>query len=419
MAEPTGRPTVRRRTPGPELVAGVASAVLALVIVGALMASTLPDGIAPSPSGGTSPAASAGGSPTTSPSSAGSPTPSPDVVILFADGFESGDLSAWTVNSRLVPTTAEYAAGSYGARATATNGDAFAYRDLPATTDVTVSVMFKVIGDPPGSAYILRTATMSGKYGAGLYRSASGALALRNAVTATTTSSSATVATGAWHELRLHQIIAGPASSVVTWLDGVRVDDLSAIQDLGIDPIGRFQIGDDNSSRTFDLVFDQALATTPKGAVPSPSPSASVPAGSPGPSPSLAASIDPGSLADLRAALVLHGRFNELASELEPLLAARRPDTASIARVLRAVNALATSASDVADRLIDDPATTAIGTGLGTAYQAIREQVSDGLALGLANTAGYVNAGRATIAALDALDPLADQIRAALAVAGG
>jgi hypothetical protein len=87
--------------------------------------------------------------------------------------------------------------------------------------------------------------------------------------------------------------------------------------------------------------------------------------------------------------------------------------------VLRAVNALATSASDVADRLIDDPATTAIGTGLGTAYQAIREQVSDGLALGLANTAGYVNAGRATIAALDALDPLADQIRAALAVAGG
>jgi PKD repeat protein len=183
-------------------------------------------------------------------------------TTLFSDGFESGGLTAWTLNSGVVATTAEHYAGSYGGRATATNSRAYAYRTLAASqTDLTVSVRFKVLSQS-GTIYLVRTASPTGKYGGGVYRTSSGALAFRNTVTATTLTSATTISAGVWHELRLRQVI-GTSGTVEIWLDGLRVNDIAASQNLGSESIARFQIGDNNNGRTFDYAFDEALATAP------------------------------------------------------------------------------------------------------------------------------------------------------------
>ena len=47
------------------------------------------------------------------------------------------------------------------------------------------------------------------------------------------------------------------------WLDGVRVDALStATVNLGTTPVGRMQIGDVQSGRSYDVAFDDATFGT-------------------------------------------------------------------------------------------------------------------------------------------------------------
>ena len=47
------------------------------------------------------------------------------------------------------------------------------------------------------------------------------------------------------------------------WLDGVRVDALSSsTANLGTVPVGRMQIGEVQSGRTYDVVFDDAAFGT-------------------------------------------------------------------------------------------------------------------------------------------------------------
>jgi PKD repeat protein len=184
-------------------------------------------------------------------------------TTLFSDGFESGDLSAWTLSTGMTVTTSAPYAGTYAGRATASSGVAYAYRTLTGQTDLTVSVRFKVLSQANTSIYLLRTASTTGKYGLGIYRTGSGLLALRNHRTSTTITSSTAISTGVWHELRLRQTVAGAASPVEVWLDGLQITAVSGTQDLGAEQLGRFQIGDNNNGRTFDFVYDEAVATTP------------------------------------------------------------------------------------------------------------------------------------------------------------
>jgi hypothetical protein len=94
--------------------------------------------------------------------------------------------------------------------------------------------------------------------------SATGQLGVRNDVAGTTTNSSVVVAPGSgWHELELHTVINGTASVIEVWLDGVRVDALSTTTaNLGTTPVGKMQIGEVQSGRTYDVVFDDAAFGT-------------------------------------------------------------------------------------------------------------------------------------------------------------
>jgi hypothetical protein len=180
--------------------------------------------------------------------------------VAFADGFESGGLGAWTTASGLVVQTQERYAGGYAARGTTTNGQTSAQRTLSSPqTDLYYRVRFKVVSQS-SVAYLLRFRTATNGDIVGLNVSSSGKLSVYNRSTATTTASTTTVSKGVWHEVQLH--VNQGTGLVEVWYDGTRVDALSKAQGVGSSPIGRVELGDPSSGRTYDIAFDDVQLAT-------------------------------------------------------------------------------------------------------------------------------------------------------------
>jgi hypothetical protein len=96
----------------------------------------------------------------------------------------------------------------------------------------------------------------------GVYVSNTGKLGYRNDVAGVATTSSTPVAAGVWHDLQIRIRIDGSAGQTETWLDAVRIDALSKTESLGTLAVGRLQLGDTSSGRTFDVAFDEVAAGT-------------------------------------------------------------------------------------------------------------------------------------------------------------
>ena len=94
-----------------------------------------------------------------------------------------------------------------------------------------------------------------------LFVNTAGMLGLRNDVGATTVTSSTTVGSG-WHALEYHAVVNGATSTTEVWLDGIRVNDLSITTNLGTSAINRLQIGEVNSGRTYNVIFDDVVFDT-------------------------------------------------------------------------------------------------------------------------------------------------------------
>jgi hypothetical protein len=111
---------------------------------------------------------------------------------------------------------------------------------------------------------LLRHRTAADASLAYVFVTASGQLGLRNDVAGTTTTSSAAILPGSgWHEVELHTIVNGTSSTIEVWLDGVRVDALSTTSaNLGTTAVGKMQIGEVQSGRTYNVVFDDAAFGT-------------------------------------------------------------------------------------------------------------------------------------------------------------
>ena len=94
-----------------------------------------------------------------------------------------------------------------------------------------------------------------------LYVTTGGLLAFHDDATAANVVSG--VATGAgWHSVELHLAVNGASGTVEVWLDGGLVTALSGPATLGSSPIGIFQIGETQTGRTYDVVFDDAAFGT-------------------------------------------------------------------------------------------------------------------------------------------------------------
>ncbi len=187
-------------------------------------------------------------------------TPEPPVVtpFLFTDDFESGTLDAW-VNSGLSVQQLHVANGTWAARSTTTGQLAFASRTLAQSqSEVFFQAQVKLISKGASSQVnLMRLNAASGGVRLRLYLTPSGALALKKSSGSTITSTT-TLTSGAWHELQLRLLVGQPGQSEV-WLDGVRIAALSVSQNFGNGKVAGVSIGESQTGRTADVVYDDVV----------------------------------------------------------------------------------------------------------------------------------------------------------------
>ena len=190
-------------------------------------------------------------------------------VPVFADGFESGTLGAWTSTGGLAVELTDIRSGTYAAEGntTVTAGPIFARRSLPATyPDAYARVGFLVKNLPSSQITLLRlraagTGTGPGSSIGYIYLTSAGSLYFRADAAASAIQLSATPRTG-WHVLELRLGVSGTSSIVQVWLDGSSVGGLPTTVDLGTaTAVGQLQVGD-TASVTAGIVFDDAAFGT-------------------------------------------------------------------------------------------------------------------------------------------------------------
>ena len=172
--------------------------------------------------------------------------PAPSVV--FADGFESGDLSAWDSSSTgtgdtIGASTVEVNTGTYSVRGeTDSVADASAYVTKDFAGETTVVVQAYIYLDPAfaitGNVEIL------------YFNAASPVLAtlikpdltlqLWNQVAGENYLGTTTITKGVWHVVEMEAVINGTTSEARLWLDGNLEVEQTGI-DLGLNPITRLK----------------------------------------------------------------------------------------------------------------------------------------------------------------------------------
>ena len=199
---------------------------------------------------------------TTAPAPKAAPT-STAAVLPFNDDFESGNLSKWSENHGLVVQQQEVGDGAYAARATSSGNPTFGVVQInPAQNDLYYFVRFNILSQGANTVTLLRFRTSSGASILGLYSSNTGKLSYRNDVAGISTVSTRTITANEWHTVQIHLHIAGAAGAAEVWFDGSRIEDLSKTESLGATPLGRVQLGDNASGRSYDVAFDEVKLDT-------------------------------------------------------------------------------------------------------------------------------------------------------------
>jgi fibronectin type 3 domain-containing protein len=199
------------------------------------------------------------GGPTPSPTPTPTPTPTPNPTPVFSDGFESGDLSAWTTSAGLLVTGLAHS-GSHGAEGNTTAGRTYAKKLFGATySDAYARIWFDVVS-ASSQVNLLRIRAADDTSIAYLWVSTSGVLGLTDS--GSTSVSSGIVAGAGWHSLLLHATTNGASSNTEVWLDGNPVGPLTRSFNMGTTPIGKVQIGEVAAGRTYDVAFDDVTFDT-------------------------------------------------------------------------------------------------------------------------------------------------------------
>jgi Fibronectin type III domain/Calcineurin-like phosphoesterase len=186
-------------------------------------------------------------------------------AALFSDGFESGDVSRWSANFGLVADASQAHSGSFGGRATSSGPTAaYAYAQLSAEqTTLDTTLWFKVVSLGANVVDVAKLRTGSGAALLTVFVSPTGVLGYQNNVTTVSTYSTAAVSSGGWHKLQVRTVINGASSQVSTWLDDQPVGELTKTESLGTTGVGRVQIGENITGRTYDLALDDVTIAPP------------------------------------------------------------------------------------------------------------------------------------------------------------
>jgi fibronectin type 3 domain-containing protein len=178
---------------------------------------------------------------------------------IFSDSFELGSLANWTNVNGLAAQQQVVDTGSWAARGTSTGAaGASAVQQLDATVnELYYRVRVKLLSQGPNSVSLLRFRTAANGALASAFISSTGKLGYRNDTSSTSTTSLQTVTPNIWHEVQMHVLVAGAASQVDLWLDGIKV--VGQMDGLGTSPIGKIELGDPGLNRTFDVAFDNVV----------------------------------------------------------------------------------------------------------------------------------------------------------------
>jgi hypothetical protein len=181
----------------------------------------------------------------------------------FADGFESGDLTRWTSNIGMVVEGNDVHRRSWAAQATSSGLPAFALARLkPPTGAVSYRVWFKPVQlDTSAFLVKLRRDTGGALLGIGLTRSMH--LTLRDFATGGSARAPAKLHPDAWHALWVR--LDTDAGSVRVRLDGYRAPALSGRWSFHGETVGRLQLGDNRSGRSFSVDFDDVVVRSVLG----------------------------------------------------------------------------------------------------------------------------------------------------------
>ena len=178
---------------------------------------------------------------------------------VFADGFESGDLSAWTHHRRAhhrrqSPSTA----APMRPKATRPAAGPYAKKTLPSTyADGYARVWFQVVSQT-SQVNLLRLRDAADASIGFAYIGTTGRLGFHNDALGTNVLSATSPGPG-WHALELHVLTGGASGMVELWLDNVPITDLSGATTTSAAPVGRFQIGETQTTgQIYDVVFDDA-----------------------------------------------------------------------------------------------------------------------------------------------------------------
>jgi hypothetical protein len=191
-------------------------------------------------------------------------TPAGSAPPLFQNGFETGNLSGWTTQGGLTVQSATVHSGGFAAEGNTTAGATYAKKTLAAAVPEGFERVYFNVKSSASQVNLVRMRSAGGVSIGYAYLTASGQLGWRNDIAATTTLSSVIVPPGSgWHSLEVHLRINGASGLSEIFLDGTRVAAISfATTNLGSNNITEFQIGEVQSGRTYDVVFDDVVFAT-------------------------------------------------------------------------------------------------------------------------------------------------------------
>ena len=181
----------------------------------------------------------------------------PPVGPLFADDFESGDLSKWTKVTNLAVQSNTVHAGAFAAGNP--GSIAWAMARLPsAENDLYVRAFLHI--DTRDSVQMLRLRTDSGTNVLAMLVLANEKVRLKGIKTGEMVTTVDSLSLGGWHDLVLHTTISGLTSVAELSVDGTTVATLTT--DLGTTALGRLEIGNAASGKDYDAFFDDIVVDT-------------------------------------------------------------------------------------------------------------------------------------------------------------
>ena len=190
------------------------------------------------------------------------PTPTAQPSVLFSDGFESGDMSHWTIVQGLTVQNQQVASGTCAARGTTSGGGATYARKQLSTTqgDLYYRIRFKILSRGANTVNLMKFRTATDTSIASISVSNAGYLAYRNDVVGSSVNSALAVSGGSWQTLQVHLKIAGTSSQIAVWFNDAPVSALTRTDAFGANPVGRLQLGENTSGLTYDIAFDDVVA---------------------------------------------------------------------------------------------------------------------------------------------------------------